>query len=364
MKLKRKLFAGIVAMGSIAGVLVASGPTSAHVSVYVAGSSGIAINTDAANATYVVSFAPGHGCSGPRTTANPDGVYDTTSVEVFLPRTDTGGFIFPEVRVVNQGEYRATIKTVADPTNATKKRASSIVFDEFVLPAVNGYPARDTIMLDIAVKLPTFAALKAAGYSIAAGSPSTAVGAKIYFPTMQYCDVSGQGVGKQAATSTPAAVTDTTDPICNENDAVQTTLYDNWQTDGNTPNLTIGIALGTASVPSLEFTGNKPTAKAESAAKYCSFADGVNTRGLTLQGSFTARATKKGLRVIVDASPALVGRVYSVATAAGVVIGKGTLDERGDLAVTLTKKVAKKVKAGTSLRLFDGTTLLAAATVA
>ena len=48
----------------------------------------------------------------------------------------------------------------------------------------------------------------------------------------------------------------------------------------------------------------------------------------------------------------------------GAVIGKGVLDERGDLAVTLTKKTAKNVKAGTSLRLLDGTTLLAAATVA
>lgn len=364
MKLRNHLFAGIIAMGSIAGLFVASEPASAHVGVYVAGSSGLAINTDAANATYVVSFAPGHGCSGPRTTANPDGVYDTTSVEVFLPRTDTGAFIFPEVRAVDKGGYRATIKTVADPTDATKKRANSIVFDQFVLPAINGYPARDTIMLDIAVKLPTFAALKAAGYSIAAGSPSTAVGAKIYFPTMQYCDVAGQGVGKQAATSTPAAVTDTTDPICNANDAVQTTLYDNWQTDGNTPNLTIGTALGTASTASLEFTGNKPTAKAESAATYCSFAGGVNTRGLSLQGYFTARATKKGLRVIVDASPSLAGKMYSVATATGAVIGKGVLDERGDLAVTLTKKAAKKVKVGTSLRLLDGTTLLAAATVA
>ena len=360
----KKLIAALGAVCAL-GAFAAVSPASAHVSVYVAGSSGLAVNTDAANATYVVSFAPGHGCTGPRTAANPDGAYDTTSVEVFLPRTATGTFILPEVRVVNKGEYKATMKTVADPTDATKKRVSSIVFDNFVLPAVNGYAARDTIMLDIAVKLPTFAALKAAGYAVAAGSTSTAVGAKIYFPTMQYCDVTGQGVGKQAATSTPASVTDTVDPACNTNDAIQTTLFDDWQTDGNTPSLTIGTAVGTTAVPSLEFTGNKPTAKAATAATYCSVVTGVNVRGLALQGNFTARVAKKaGVRIVVDASPTLAGKSYSVTTASGTVLGKVKLDERGDAAVTLTKKAVKAVKSGDSLRLYDGTTLLAAATTA
>ena len=349
------------AVGTIAGVA----PANAHVSVYVAGSSGLAVNTDAANGTYIVSFAPGHGCSGPRTASNPDGAYDTTSVEVFLPRTATGAFIFPEVRVVNKGEYRATMKTVADPSAPTKKRVSSIVFDDFVLPAVNGYAARDTIMLDIAVKLPTFTALKAAGHAVAAGNTSTALGAKIYFPTMQYCDVTGQGVGKQAATSTPAAVTDSVDPVCNANDAIQTALFDDWQTDGNTPSLTIGTAVGTTALPSLEFTGNKPTAIAAADATYCSVGAGVNVRGLALQSNFTSRVAKKaGVRIVVDASPNLAGKLYRVTTASGTVLGRVKLDERGDVAVTLTRKAAKAVKSGDSLRLYDGTTLVAAATTA
>lgn len=360
---KKKIFAAVAAAIAVF-VPLAVTPASAHVSVYVAGSSGLAVNTDAANATYVVSLAPGHGCSGPRTAANPDGAYDTTSVEVFLPRTDTGKFILPEVRAVNKGEYRATMKTVADPTDATKKRVNSIVFDNFVLPAVNGYAARDTIMLDITVKLPTLAALKAAGYTVAAGTTSTALGAKIYFPTMQYCDVTGQGVGKQAATSTPASATSTVDPECNANDAVQTTLFDNWQTDGNTPNLTIGTALGTTAVPSLEFTGNKPTAAAAAASTYCSVAGGVNVRGLALQGYFTARALKGGgIRVVVDASPANYGKVYTITTAAGAALGKGKLDELGNFVTMLNKRSAKSVKSGDSLRLYDATTLLAAATV-
>ena len=360
---KKKIVAAVAAAIAVF-VPLAVTPASAHVSVYVAGSSGLAVNTDAANATYVVSFAPGHGCSGPRTAANPDGAYDTTSVEVFLPRTDTGKFILPEVRAVNKGEYRATMKTVVDPTDATKKRVNSIVFDNFVLPAVNGYAARDTIMLDIAVKLPTFAALKAAGYTVAAGTTSTALGAKIYFPTMQYCDVTGQGVGKLAATSTPAAATATVDPACNANDVVQTTLYDDWQTDGNTPSLTIGTALGTTAVPSLEFTGNKPTKAAETAAAYCSVAGGVNTRGLALQGNFAARIVKnKGIRVVVDAPVTSRNSAITISTADGLVVGKGKLDERGDFIGTLTKTSAKKVVAGNSLRLYEGTTLVAAAIV-
>lgn len=87
----------------------------------------------------------------------------------------------------------------------------------------------------------------------------------------------------------------------------------------------------------------------------------MNTRGLVLQGNFTARVMKgKGVRIVVDGSPANATKKYTVTTATGTVVGAGKLDERGDLAVLLAKKAAKAVKAGDSLRLYDGTTLLAA----
>ena len=82
-----KLKATFAAVVMVAGLAV-SGTSHAHVSVYVAGQSGLPVN--AAGATYAVSMSPGHGCTGPRTKANPDGAYDTTSAEVFMPRTSTG----------------------------------------------------------------------------------------------------------------------------------------------------------------------------------------------------------------------------------------------------------------------------------
>ena len=114
MKMKA-ILAGLV----MAAVSVVANPSHAHVSVYVAGQSGVAVNT--AGATYAVSLAPGHGCSGPRTKANPSGAYDTTSVEVFMPRTSTGTFIFPEVRIVNSSQYRATLKELAELAKREEK---------------------------------------------------------------------------------------------------------------------------------------------------------------------------------------------------------------------------------------------------
>ncbi|MEY4633527.1 MAG: hypothetical protein RLZ18_899, partial [Actinomycetota bacterium] len=57
--------AKLVTSGALlAGTLGISSAAQAHVGVYVAGMSGVAIDTTAVNATYTVAFAPGHGCSG------------------------------------------------------------------------------------------------------------------------------------------------------------------------------------------------------------------------------------------------------------------------------------------------------------
>jgi hypothetical protein len=357
MKLK-KLSLALVA-GVLAGTCALGQSASAHVSTYVAGMSGVAINTDSVNATYVVSFAPGHGCSGPRTAANPTGDYDTTSMEVFMPRAASGAFIFPEIRVVNSADYRATVKTVADPSDATKKRVNSVVFDNFVLPAVNnGYASRDTIMLSIAVKLPTFAAIKAAGYTFSAGDAAAAKGAKIYFPSVQYCDVTGMGVGIQAATSTPATVTDTVDPACVAADQIQTTLFDDWRTVGNTPSVTIGTALGTTALPALEIAGNVPTVVAAAAPTFCSDPTGYSDRGLALAGRFSAARDASALSIVVDGAMEHAGAQVRVKNAKGQVVAKAKFNRFGDLDLSLTTKNALKVKKGDVLSLYSKGLLL------
>jgi hypothetical protein len=297
--------------------------------------SGVPVDTTTTNATYLVGFAPGHGCSGPRTAANPDGAYETTSVEVFMPKNSDGKFILPEVRVVHGLGYRATIKSVPDPTNAAKKRVNSIVFDQFRLQAVNGtMTARDAQIFTIAVKLPKLADVKTANASLASGTTSSAA-AKIYFPTMQYCDVTDQGVGVQAATSTPASVTDTADPTCNANDTIQTTLKDN--------------------------TGNKPTVEATTDEKFCSQPGGFNPRDLPLAGKFYASfsTAKKTLTIRVADSAVNAGRMLSVVTPSGTVLGKGRVTGNGVLTLTLKGAKVTGVTKGLSLRLKWGSRVLA-----
>ena len=82
MKRSIRLTCAVALIGSVLGM---SNSASAHVSVYVAGMTGIAINADGAT-TYEVAFAPGHGCAGPRTTENPSGAYTTTRLVVNMPR--------------------------------------------------------------------------------------------------------------------------------------------------------------------------------------------------------------------------------------------------------------------------------------
>ncbi len=349
------LVAGAVLLSAAA----VSSPASAHVGVYVAGMSGVAIDTTTTNATYEVAFAPGHGCSGPRTIANPDGVYETTSMEVFMPRAANGAFILPEVRVVHTGAYNATIKTVVDPSNAALKRVNSIVFDNFRLQAINGgYTARDQMMFTITVKLPTLATVKAAGYTYASGD-ATKLAAKIYFPTMQYCDVTHQNVGIQAATSAKAGVNDKVDPTCNANDEMVNTLSDNWTTVGNTPSLLIG----TSTSSFFEIGGNLPTAAAAAAETFCSTPGGFNTRDLPLAGKFNAVLSggtgAKKLTFAANAALLSAGRTYKVVTAKGTVLGTAKVGTDGIVRSVISGSTVNRLKPGVEVRLMWGKKVLA-----
>ena len=344
-----KKYLAVAAISAMAlGIL--PGAANAHVSVYVAGVSGAAVA--AAGGTYEVDMAPGHGCTGPRTESNPDGAYDTIRTEVFMPRTSTGAFIFPEVRIVDKADYKATLKWVADPTNAAAKRVSSIVY-EYLLPAVNnGYAARDTVMLGFTVKLPTKATLDAAGYALATDSVAIAgsTGAKVYLPTKQYCDVRHQGIGVQAATSTPAAVTATVDPACVSADTREDELVDDWTTVGNTPSLVIG----TATTTTYEFLSNKPTTTAAAAEKFCSFAGGFNPRSVALAGKVSTSLKASGakttsFRIVATAPASYVGRTLTVKTESGATIGAAKVPTGGTWVLTAKGKKAALVKTGDQL---------------
>ena len=348
----RRLIPGLLAVGLIAGT---SHAASAHMGIYVAGIKGDSVAASGTG-TYTLAFSLGHGCTGPRTAANPDGDYDTTSMEVFMPRNAAGDFLLDgsaaaEPQIVDSANYRATAKYVV--VNGVS-RVTSIVFDQFVVPAVNnGVKNKDTNFLTIGVKLPSLATLKAKTYPIAAGGvASSATAAKIYFPSMQYCDVTSQGVGIQAATSTHAAITDTKDPVCTASDTIQTTLVDEWQTKTRTPAITV-ITSGTAAVAAstLEYTGNIPTIDPAAASYYCSDSTGYNPRTLELAGKFSATysAKTKTLTARVAGSALNSGRKYTVKTAAGVILGSATLNENGNATVKL--KTETKVNAGDSIRL-------------
>ena len=338
---------------------IAAPEAQAHVGVYVAGMSGVAIDTTTTNATYLVGFAPGHGCSGPRTTANPDGVYETTSLEVFMPRAANGAFILPEVRVIHGLGYDATLKTVADPANAALKRVNSIVFDNFRLQAINGgYTARDAQLFTIAVKLPKIADIKSANYGYASGS-AVSLGEKVYFPTMQYCDVTDQGVGVLASSSTPAAIGATVDPVCNANDKIEDTLFDDWTTVGSTPSLVIGTS--TSNV--FETTGNVPTKTAAAAESFCNKPGGFNPRDLPLAGKFSAKLSgKKGAKVLTlrATDTALnAGRTYKFVTPKGTILGSAKVKSNGTISISVKGGVANRLAAGTNVRLVWGKKVLA-----
>ena len=342
----------------VAGLIAATASTaSAHMGIYVNGIKGDPIAASG-NGTYALAFSIGHGCAGPRTVANPDGNYDSTSLEIFMPRNTDGSFLLDgekvaEPQIVNSASYRATAKYVVV---AGVSRVSSVVFDKFVLPASNnGVKNKDTNFLTIGVKLPSLATLKAKTYPIAAGGEAaSATAAKIYFPSMQYCDVTSQGVGIQAATSTPAAITDTKDPACTSVDAIQTTLIDEWQTTTRTPSVTI-IASGTAAVAAstLEYTGNMPSLAPATASKYCSDPTGYNPRTLTMADKFSASysAKTKTLTVRVAGSALHSGRKYAVKTSTGTILGTATLNVNGNASVKLKGTAVSALKVGDSIRL-------------
>jgi hypothetical protein len=357
---RRRSLRALVATTVVGSMFAVAAPAAqAHVSVYVAGMSGVAIDTTTTNATYLVGFAPGHGCSGPRTAANPEGVYETTSLEVFMPRAASGAFILPEVRVIHGLGYKATLKTVPDPADAAKKRVNSIVFDGFRLQAINGgYTSRDAQLFTIAVKLPKIADIKSANYGYASGSAAS-LGAKVYFPTMQYCDVTDQGVGILASSSTPPAVGAKVDPECNANDAIQTTLYDDWRTVGNTPSLVVGTS--TSNI--FEITGNKPTVAAAPADAYCSKPGGFNTRDLPLAGKFAAALKgKAGNRILTlraTDTPLNAGRTYKAVTPKGTVLGSAKVNQNGTVIITVKGGTANRLAVGTNVRLMWGKKVLA-----
>ena len=342
----------------VAGLIAATASTaSAHMGIYVNGIKGDPIAASG-NGTYALAFSIGHGCAGPRTVANPDGIYDSTSLEIFMPRNTDGSFLLDgsaaaEPQIINSASYRATAKYVVV---AGVSRVSSVVFDKFVLPASNnGVKNKDTNFLTIGVKLPSLATLKAKTYPIAAGGvAASATAAKIYFPSMQYCDVTSQGVGIQAATSTPAAITDTKDPTCTSVDAIQTTLIDEWQTKTRTPSVTI-IASGTAAVAAstLEYTGNMPSLAPAAKSTYCSDPTGYNPRTLTMADKFSASysAKTKTLTVRVAGSALHSGRKYAVKTATGTILGTATLNVNGNASVKLKGTAVSSLKVGDSIRL-------------
>lgn len=329
------------------------GPARAHVSVYVAGVAGAPVN--AVGGTYAVSLAPGHGCTGPRTPKHPDGVYDTTSLEVVMPRSSTGAFIFPEVRAVSSNNYRATVRWTVDPANPSAKRVSSIVYDRFVLNAVNnGYAARDTTFLSFTVKLPTLAAIKTAGHALASGDLSTAAGATIYLPTMQYCDVTGMGVGIQSETSTPAGISDKYDPTCTTGDSVTRELVDNWTTVGNTPSITIG----TASTPAITMLGNAPVLTAATTERFCALKGLDVNRDAHWSGRFAVKANGTGARLMIklDDSSVFAGQTFRVRDTNGRLVATLRADANGNASVVRKKSA---VKPGQTLVLYRNSRILA-----
>ena len=357
----------LIPVAMVAGLLAGTAQTaSAHMGIYVNGIKGDPIAASG-NGTYALAFSIGHGCAGPRTAANPDGNYDSTSLEIFMPRNADGTFLLDgtaaaEPQIVNNATYRATAKYAVV---AGVSRVSSVVFDKFVLPASNnGVKNKDTNFLTLGVKLPSLATLKTKTYPIAAGGvAATATAAKIYFPSMQYCDVTSQGVGIQAATSTPAAITDTKDPVCTTTDAMQTTLVDEWQTKTRTPSITI-VASGTPAVASstLEYTGNAPALAPAAAHTYCSDPTGFNPRTLAMADKFAASysAKTKTLTVRVAGSALNSGRKYAVKTASGTILGFATLNENGNATVKLKSAAISQLKTGESIRLTYRTVIVGA----
>lgn len=335
-------------------------PASAHVSVYVAGMAGIAINADGAT-TYEVAFAPGHGCSGPRTLENPNGAYTTTRLVVSMPRNAAGQFILADPKVVDGSDYTTKINRIVDPANAAAFRVDSIEYSNFALPAVNnGWAAKDTQFFSITVKLPTLATVKTAN-TASSGTSLTATGAKIYFPTMQYCDVAGQGVGVQAAGSTPATASDTVDPTCTANDEITEMLYDNWTTKGNTPSLVIGTSNAAANI--IEILGNAPTSAATTET-FCSDPTGVNPQTVRLRGSLVAELRgavgKKVLDVAVTTSALQAGKAFTIENSNGDVIASGKLNSNGGFGKAIKVDKSWKLHMGSQIRLYFGKKAVAA----
>jgi hypothetical protein len=360
----KRIVKSIIALGGLAaGSLFATSTANAHVSIYVAGMSGAAVDTTAAgNPTYIVSFAPGHGCSGPKTALNPEGVYDTTSLEVFMPKDSTGKYILPEVRAVNNGSYTAEVKTEANPdptgTIKTALRVKSVVFSGFSLKAKNGgMTARDTQLFSIQVKLPTLAAMQALSTHVYTGATAS-TGVELYFPQVQYCDVTGMGVG---TTTTAASATATVSPQCAATDTPTALLFDDWTTTGNTPKVVIGTKVASATNGYID--GNKTTKAVAPELNFCQGTPTVNAATLPLRGNFTANLTGTGAKkravLRVDASSVSAGSKFSVVDAAGKVVASGKLDKVGDAVVFLTGSKAKGFTKSALLSLYIGKTLSA-----
>ena len=362
----RRIVGALLALGGIVATsIIGSGTANAHVSVYVAGMSGAGVDTTAdGNPTYIVSFAPGHGCSGPKTAANPDGAYPTTSLEVFMPKDSAGQYILPEVRAVEGVGYTTELKTEANPDTATAtktpKRVQSIVYSGFNLKAANGgMTARNTQMFSLAVKLPKLSALQASSKYIYTGA-GTSTHVEVYFPQIQYCDVTGQGVG---VTTTAPSATATLAPVCSATDTVKTTLLDDWTTAGNTPKVTIGAKTIVAATTGY-IDGNKTTKAVAADEYYCQGTPAVNAAKLPLYGNFEARTTGVGAKLkavfMVDASSVHAGKRVVVRNATGKIVASGKLDKSGDFARTLNTAQSAALTKGEQLRLFIGGVLSAA----
>jgi hypothetical protein len=153
-------------------------------------------------------------------------------------------------------------------------------------------------------------------------------------------------------------VTDTVDPVCVAADTIQTALYDDWRTVGNTPSVTIGTALGTTALPALEISGNAPTTPAAVAPTFCSDPSGIDRRGLPLANEFSVSREKDALSIVIDGSLVHSKAQFRIKNANGQVVLRGKLNSFGDVEMLSKAARALKVKKGDVLRLYSNGVLL------
>jgi hypothetical protein len=171
--------------------------------------------------------------------------------------------------------------------------------------------------------------------------------------------VTDQGVGVLSSSSTPAAIDAKVDPVCNTNDSIQTTLFDDWRTVGNTPSLVIGTS--TSNV--FEIEGNKPTVAAAAADAYCTKPGGFNPRDLPLAGKFFAKLSGKGgvkvLTLKATDTALNAGRTYKMVTPSGTVLAVAKVKPNGTISVRVRGGAVNRLAVGTNVRLQWGKKVLA-----